>query len=147
MPTPHSSRFDARLEPFAAVHAFVEQFCAGVAVDPGTSAALTLIVEELFANSVQHGYRGSEESAPEWPIWLTLGINDDRVEAVYEDAAPAYNPFENIAVPDYSGPVESWRMGGLGVLLVARHASDLDYERRSGRNRIRFTVPMNNPAA
>jgi anti-sigma regulatory factor (Ser/Thr protein kinase) len=122
-------------------------FAQGVAVGPGTCAALTLIVEELFANSVQHGYRGSEESAPEWPIWLTLGINEDRVEAVYEDAAPAYNPFENIAVPDYSGTGRDLAHGRPGRAAGARHASDLDYERRSGRNRIRFTVPMNDPAA
>ncbi len=143
MATPQIRRFDARLELFTAVRDFVDEFCAGARVDPRTGAALTLIVEELFANSVQHGYRAEPSSAAEWPVWLTLGIEDGRIGAVYEDAAPEYNPFAKIAVPDYSGPAESWRMGGLGVVLVAGHASDIDYERRSGRNRIRFTVPLN----
>ena len=137
-----SRRFDARLDAFAAVHTFAERFCAGAGVDSRASAALTLIVEELFANSVQHGYRAAQACAAEWPVWLTLAVNGGRVVAAYEDAAPAYNPFEKIAAPDYSGPAETWRVGGLGVLLVAGHASDLDYERRGGRNHIRFTVPM-----
>jgi anti-sigma regulatory factor (Ser/Thr protein kinase) len=142
MVTSQSRRFDARLDGFAAVHAFVEQFCAGAGVDSRASAALTLIVEELFANSVQHGYRAAQGSAPEWPVWLTLAVNGERVVAAYEDAAPAYDPFEKIAAPDYSGPAHTWRVGGLGVLLVAGHASDLDYARRCGRNSIRFAVPM-----
>ena len=142
MVNPQSRRFDARLELFAAVHAFVERFCGGAGVSPRTSAALTLIVEELFANSVQHGYRAAGQREAEWPVWLTLGVTDDRIEAVYEDAAAAFNPFAKITAPDYSGPAETWRVGGLGVLLVTGHASDLDYERKSGRNRIRFTVPI-----
>ena len=142
MATAQTRRFDARLELFTAVHDFVDAFCAGARVDSRTGAALTLIVEELFANSVQHGYRADPAAAAEWPVWLTLGTADGRIDAVYEDAAPEYNPFAKIAPPDYSGPAESWRMGGLGVLLVAGHASDLDYERRGGRNRIRFTVPL-----
>ena len=145
MATTQSRRFDARLELFSAVHAFVERFCAGAGVDPRASAALTLIVEELFANSVQHGYRAAVSSAPEWPVWLTLAIASDCVEALYEDATPAYNPFEKIARPDYSGPADTWPTGGLGVLLVAGHASDLDYQRKCSRNSIRFAVPMGGP--
>ncbi len=147
MATSQTRRFDARLELFTAVHDFIDAFCAGGRVDSRTGAAVTLIVEELFANSVQHGYRAGASSDAEWPVWLTLGIADRRIDAVYEDAAPEYNPFAKIDAPDYSGPVESWRMGGLGVLLVAGHASDIDYERRCGRNRIRFAVPLNDSAS
>ena len=142
MGTPQSRRFDARRELFAAVQPFIEDFCAAARVDSRASAALTLIVEELFANSVQHGYRASAAAGAEWPIWLALDIQRGRIEAVYEDAAPAYNPFAKIAPPDYSGPADSWRVGGLGVLLVAGHAADLAYERTEGRNSIRFTVPV-----
>ena len=146
MATPQIRRFDARLELFTAVRGFVDEFCAAARVDPPTGAALTLIVEELFANSVQHGYRAGPSYA-EWPVWLSLAIADGRIDALYEDAAPEYNPFAKIAAPDYSGPAESWRLGGLGVVLVAGHASDIDYERRCGRNRIRFTVPLKDCAS
>ena len=142
MAASQSRRFNARVELFSVVRAFIEQFCAASGANSGTATALTLIVEELFANSAQHGYHPSQPCAPDWPVWLTLGVTGDGIDAVYEDDAPEYNPFVKVAAPDYSGPADTWRVGGLGVVLVAGHASHLDYQRRSGRNSIRFMVPL-----
>ena len=67
---------------------------------------------------------------------------DELTELRSQDAAPAHNPFDNIVPPDYSGPAESWRIGGWGVPLIARIAGSLRYEHSGGRNRIHFTLPI-----
>ena len=143
MATPQIREFDTGPEAFAELRGFVERFRADAGIDPRTFAVLLLICEELFENSVQHGYRDAPSDASEQPIWLTLTATGEGIDAVYEDAAPAYNPFANVSAPDYSGPPETWRVGGLGIPLVTRLTRDLRYEHTGERNRIRFSVPIN----
>jgi hypothetical protein len=40
---------------------------------------------------------------------------DGEVVVIYEDAASAHDPFAKAATPDYSGPVDTWQVGGVGV--------------------------------
>jgi anti-sigma regulatory factor (Ser/Thr protein kinase) len=89
---------------------------------------------------VGHGYPELRGNSAEWPIWLTLSLAGDRVRVVYEDAAAAYDPFASVVEPDYSGPPESWRIGGWGIPLVTKFTHDLHYERIEGHNRISFAV-------
>jgi anti-sigma regulatory factor (Ser/Thr protein kinase) len=73
---------------------------------------------------------------------LILAAAGDSIEAVYEDAAPAHDPFAKVVVPDYTGPAESWKVGGLGIPIVTKLGHDVRYERTGGRNRIRFAVAI-----
>ncbi len=43
-------------------------------------------------------------------------------------------------MPDETATVEEWPVGGLGVLLVAAMAREIEYCRADGRNRIRLVV-------
>lgn len=137
-PQPH--RFEARLERFAELRDHAERFCAHAGLEPAAIGRLVLVLEELFANTVEHGYSRLAEAPAERPVWLTLAPAMGRIEVVYEDAGPEYDPFSRAAAPDYSGPVDSWQVGGLGVALVIRLGRNVRYERTGGRNRIRFTV-------
>src|SRR6185436_17311479 len=103
--------FNARLEPFSAVREFIECFCASADAPHRTCEKLILIVDELSENSMRHGYRAATGDSAEWPIWLTLSASGSEIVALYEDAAPSHNPFDNIVPPDYSGPPENWRIG------------------------------------
>lgn len=141
MVTPQIRRFNARIELFSEARGFIERFCANSDVNSNASAKLILILEELFTNTVEHGYPGVQGGVAEWPIWLTLTAARGGIETVYEDAAVAHDPFAKVAMPDYSGPAENWRVGGLGIILVTTLGRDLHYERTGGRNRICFTLP------
>ena len=141
MITSQSRQFNARLEAFSVVRAFIEQFCTEAAVTKRSSENLILIIDELSENTVRHGYPAMNGNTADWPVWLTLSVLDRDIVTLYEDAAPAHNPFDKIAPPDYSGPPESWPIGGWGVSIITRIASNLRYEHTGGRNRIHFTLP------
>ncbi len=141
MVTPQSRQFNLRLEAFSVVREFIEQFCAGAGITQRSRENLILIIDELSENTVRHGYPSMPAQACAWPIWLTLSVCGSKIETLYEDAAPAHNPFEKIASPDYSGPPEGWPIGGWGVPIVTRIAGNLRYEHAGGRNRIHFTLP------
>lgn len=142
MTTPQMRQFDTGPDAFAELRGFVERCCTDAGIEPRTIAVLLLICEELFENTVQHGYQDAPSGTSEQPIWLTLTVTGESINAVYEDAAPAYNPFANVSAPDYAGPAETWRAGGLGIVLVTQLTRDRRYEHTGKRNRICFSVPI-----
>jgi serine/threonine-protein kinase RsbW len=147
MAAPHVRRFNARLEPFSAVRGFVECFCSSAGVPHRTCEKLILVIDELSTNSMLHGYRAAAGDRDEWPIWLTLSVSGCDIVALYEDAAPAHNPFDKVVSPDYSGPAEHWRIGGWGVPIISGIAANLRYEYICSHNRIHFTLRFQPPAA
>jgi len=131
----HARRFSARLAEFDTIAAYIEHTCAELTDE--ARLRLVLLVEELFANSVNHGYGGDSDS----PIWLTLGIGDETLKLVYEDCAPPYNPFDAVDATSMQDDVEHRRIGGLGIVLLVELSSSRSYERRDDRNVIELHVP------
>jgi sigma-B regulation protein RsbU (phosphoserine phosphatase) len=62
------------------------------------------------------------------------------------DSAGEYNPLAR-ADPDLTLPLEQRRPGGLGVFLVKQLADEVSYERREGRNHLRFLKRFENKVA
>lgn len=126
--------FAARLTALPATAAFIDAFCASNGFGSADALRLTLVVEELFTNSVMHGYGGECDA----PIEVALAAADGEIALLYEDAAPAYDPLGEFATaPDHLlGTVESRPAGGLGIHLVRELAADARYAREEGRNRL-----------
>jgi serine/threonine-protein kinase RsbW len=139
--------FQARLELFPELRDYAERRCMEVGFERAATDRLVLVLEELFANTVQHGYPQMAGTAAERPVWLTIAPAMGRIDVTYEDAGPEYDPFTKAATPDYSGPVHSWQIGGLGVTLVVRLGRNVRYERQEGRNRISFAILAAAPGA
>ena len=99
-----------------------------------------LAVEELFANSIHHGY--GEES--DQPVWLSVALQADTLYLVYADQAAAFDPFAAIETPDDdpAAPLDGRRVGGLGRLLVRELAGQCAYGREGERNVTRLEFPV-----
>ena len=147
MATPQPRSFEARLELFPELRGYAEGCCSEAGLERVAIDRLILVLEELFANTVEHGYSRLAEPSGGRLVWLTIVAAMGRIEVVYEDAAPEHDPFTRAAEPDYTGPVDSWQVGGLGVALVIRFGRNVRYERTEGRNRIYFTTLASLPAA
>ena len=113
----------------------------GLWADQGVSRAVTWPVEvsldEVLANVVRHGLAGrGGEARVELEILLEAG-NPPRCELRVEDDGPAFDPL-GAAAPDTALGVDERPIGGLGIELVRRLMDEIHYERRDGRNRLRF---------
>jgi serine/threonine-protein kinase RsbW len=98
---------------------------------------LNLVVEELFTNTVKHGHHGDCDA----PIWVEVSRAGDRVELIYEDKAPPFNPYSKLLdQPPPDTTVSMRKIGGLGVLLTRQLAASRDYAYLFGRNRIRLVL-------
>ena len=131
--TPRSAMFLAQLDALRRIGAFVEAYCTAAGIPRASALRLNLVLEELFVNSVRHGYRG--ECAE--PVWITLREKRSAIEVTYEDTAPPFNPY---AHAEQSGAQGAGRIGGLGVLLTQELAASREYAYLFGRNRIRLAL-------
>lgn len=147
MTLPQPRRFEASQERFQELRGYAERYCADAGIDQEMSSRLVLVLEELFANTVEHGYGRVAGDAAEKPVWLTLTAAGNGVEVIYEDAAPAHDPFSKAVAPDYTGPVDTWQIGGVGVALVIKLGRNVSYDRSQDRNCIRFTIPARRAGA
>jgi serine/threonine-protein kinase RsbW len=128
--------FRARLDETSNVSAFVESSIAGM--QPRLIMRLRLAVEELFVNTVTHGHGGDSEA----PVDVTLRIDGDRVILVYEDTAPAFDPFAKVDAPDPTATLEGRNVGRLGVFLITQVAERCDYARTGNRNCVTVELPV-----
>ncbi|HYR36343.1 MAG TPA: ATP-binding protein [Burkholderiales bacterium] len=120
--------FLARLAELKRIGSFLEAFCAEVRLPRERCLRLNLVLEELFINSVNHGYRGDCDA----PVWVTIDAQPQAVQLTYEDTAPPFNPF--------AYRVQMGKIGGLGVLLTRELAAARDYTYLFGRNRVRLSL-------
>jgi anti-sigma regulatory factor (Ser/Thr protein kinase) len=128
--------FHARLSQVGAVRDFVEDFCARQGIERERCLRLNLVLEELFVNTVQHGYRRDCDA----PVWMTLGLAPGEVHVNYEDTAPPFNPYAHLPWVPLDTTLEMRKAGGLGLLLTKELAATRDYGYVFGRNRIRLAM-------
>lgn len=104
-------------------------FARAQAIPDETVTQVTLALDEIVTNVIEHGYEGTEPR----PIAVRLSLADGKLTVEVEDEGRAFNPLE-APEPDVSLPLEERPIGGLGILL-ARHMMDsLEYARTRGKN-------------
>ena len=99
--------------------------CARMAVADADCLRLQLLAEELFINTVEHGFCGPSSTA----VRLALGRDAGGLTLHYEDEAPAFDPF---AASPQTASEDT--IGGLGLTLLHGMSRTRHYRREAGRN-------------
>ena len=73
--------YDARLPSFAEVRALAEAFGQTAGAGHEATIRVVLVLEELFTNTVAHGYPPGGEGR----VWVTLALTGNAIEITYED--------------------------------------------------------------
>jgi serine/threonine-protein kinase RsbW len=128
--------YRARLPSFAEVRARAVSFGQAGGVGPETTIRVVLVLEELFTNTVSHGYPAGIDG----PVWISLALRGDVVEITYEDACPPFDPIGG--APAIPRPNETGSVGGVGLALVRGLSASARYARLGERNRVTLTVAI-----
>ena len=128
----------ARMEGLAEAISFVEAFCADRGVSESDGLRLSLVLEELFTNTVVHGHGGGSDA----PVRIGLRVDGSHVELSYEDNAPPFDPLDHLAKSpiDPAAEVPDRPIGHLGIPLIVNMAERIAYARADGCNRIRLAL-------
>ena len=125
-----------------------------------TILQIELLLEELFTNSIAHGYAaavdtaaadavafdpsGAKSACVSAPgrIWITLQQQSGALHITYADAAPPYNPLNASHNQFNTAPfsLEKCQVGGIGLILIQQAPFPLSYSYQDGQNRIRFII-------
>ena len=122
---------------------FVEEFCRERQVARNDVLRLSLIVEELFTNTVMHGHGGDSDA----PVRIGLGGDLLNFDLTYEDTAPPFDPLDQGArsTIDPGDDLSERPVGHFGLVLVVSMAARCSYAREQDRNRLRLTVRRQEP--
>jgi len=134
-----SRTFPAQLRAFEQVKALVDEFGEAAGLAREDRHKLTLIVEELFTNTVTHGHRGDSNAL----VQISLEDTAAGVQLTYEDSAPQFDPLAASRSTDIDSTINERRIGGLGVFLTIGLTNNADYRFVEGRNRISLTLVPN----
>jgi anti-sigma regulatory factor (Ser/Thr protein kinase) len=133
--------YEARLLSFAEVRALAEAFGQTAGAGHEATIRVVLVLEELFTNTVAHGYPPGGEGR----VWVALALTGNAIEITYEDAAPPFDPFG--APAGAARSVAERPVGGVGLALVRGLSATRRYARVGDRNRVVLTVALGASAA
>ena len=140
IPSPVEQReFLARTASLTDVAAFIDDFGSRHGLDPGLALKLTLVLEELVTNTIEHGFGGGSDA----PIRIALtSTNDHSVSIDFADTAPPFDPLAHSALTTAAvgDPFDARPVGGLGIHLIGQLASTARYARDGERNRLWLTL-------
>lgn len=130
-------RFAARMDSLTPFLAYTRHCIDAASLKEPVAGRIELVLEELFTNTVKHGYgRECDES-----IWLRIERRDATMTVEYSDAAPPYDPMQHHADLDFDAADRP--EGGLGILIARRLSDRMAYRYAAGRNvlAMEFDIP------
>jgi serine/threonine-protein kinase RsbW len=110
---------------------YIESFAGAHLLAPADTRAITLVAEELFANTINHS------QPPATCIEFSLACDGSAITAVYSDDAAEFDPTAYPEV-DTTLPLDQRPIGGLGIHFIRRTMQTFGYRRNRGRNFISF---------
>lgn len=126
-------RFPARMEAFEAIRERLEISVSPLDWKSGDIHRCTLILEELFTNSVKYGMPAGADNH----VYLGIVTAADRsIALTYEDRAPHHDPFAEVSTAHTNPDINMRGIGGLGVPLILRLTEQARYTALPTGNRI-----------
>lgn len=143
MTADHVCAVPARMDCLPQAIAFVEEFCRKRQVASSDGLRLSLVVEELFTNTVMHGHGGDSDA----PVRIGLSADLQHLDLTYEDTAPPFDPLDQVARSTTDPGTEAFErpVGHFGLALVVSMAVRASFVRENDWNRLRLTLRRQAP--
>ncbi len=115
-----------------------EAFLAAAAVDPGDSAQVMIMLDEIASNIIKAAWPPDEEHRLD--VTLTIEPGGRLLLLASDDGAP-FDPTQTDP-PDLDTALDDRVVGGLGLFIVGEMSDSMEYTRVEGRNRLLVTKQM-----
>ena len=124
--------FGRSLDELKNIVRFTEEFFAQDEIDESVRYIVDLCVEELFVNMVTY------DTETDSDILIEMNPNERGVEVSMTDfGVEKFDPRDAAAV-DVDAPLDQRTPGGLGLYLVLKMVSSINYEYRDRNSKITF---------
>ena len=134
MPPTFQRTFSRNVSDYLAVAGEVEQFCAENRLRTAVSFNVSLVLEEMVLNLIDHAVGSATDR-----LDVRIELQPGRVVLVLEDDGVPFDPRSAPAF-DKSKPLDQRGPRGMGIHLVRSVTQDIAYERVGSRNRLRLAI-------
>lgn len=110
------------------------RFLEAQQVESRATHHVAMIVEELLTNVGTHG------NCRDTPARVSISVAPEQVTGEVVDGGSPFDPREG-PEPDLESAIHDRPVGGLGLFLVRRFTTALEYVRQNGENYTTFAVP------
>ena len=107
------------------VYNFIDNKLKDISLDKSISNKIKLVTDEIYSNIIF--YSGATHAK------VSLSKSDKEIILTFYDNGKAYNPLDTQS-PDTTLDAEDRRIGGLGIYIVKKTASRIDYSNKDGFN-------------
>lgn len=143
-----SSHIPARLRlarnhaQLARLEAWLHDFSTACELPARTSFGLELVLTEAVTNIMDHSRNAGVDSLNETnEIEVICTLRDSYVSAELIDNGPPFDPTASSPVV-LPANLDEASPGGLGIHLMRRYTSSMEYVREQNKNVLRMTVPV-----
>ncbi len=116
---------------------FIEDNMQKYHVANETVFKMVTAAEEIYANIASYAYEKKEEME----IVVKTHFDGTYYHIKFIDFGKEYNPLTRTD-PDISAPLEERSIGGLGIFLVKKFASDVTYTRQNNQNVLKISIKV-----
>ncbi|GGB45985.1 hypothetical protein GCM10011316_17650 [Roseibium aquae] len=134
-----------KLDSLLALYAFIDQFAKRSGASDDLRRTISLVVEELFTNTVSYGYpHGTADQ-----IRLEILLDTRHADVTLTDHGIAFDAGIAREVEFGTASAEQREIGGLGLFLVHQLADSVTNTRQTGTNvtHVRLPVPSRDTGA
>ena len=121
----------ARFSALPALIAHIEQQAQRAGIGLKCQQRMQLVIEELFANTIRHGYRKECEA----PVHLQVTCTEKQCRLRYSDNAP---PFDLLHAP--TAPTNPDQIGGAGLKLIRHLTNSIRVQNTAEGNSLELIV-------
>lgn len=129
--------FPATFDAYAKAAAELRRALESRGVGPRPRHYAELVFEEIVSNIIRHGCANQ----PECEVEVSLGVKADAIVLDFQDNAPPFDPLGHKMAKLPGSLEEAGTGGGLGLRLVRKASSRIDYQ-RTAENRNHLTVTI-----
>lgn len=97
--------------------------------------AIRLAIEEAITNAFEHGH---SQLDPSLPILVEYAITETDIQIAIEDQGPGFSPAD---LPDPTLQENLSKPSGRGVMLMRAYMTDVAFNKKGNRVRLRFQRP------
>ena len=120
-------------ESIAEASAFLEERLAAFGVEGKAASRMLVVLDEIWCNIVRYSHARQAQ--------LRLTRLGDTVMLSFRDDGIPYNPLQ-APVPDVTLSAEEREVGGLGIFMVRKLMSQVDYQYKDNRNCLTLTLRL-----
>ena len=131
MSTHKTVRITNQRDQIDTVRKFFDDYSKDNKLTEKTVHDIQMALDEVLTNIVNYGYEDTDEHQ----IDIHFGVNDDAVKVEIVDDSKPYNILEKDN-PDISLSMEDKPIGGLGIFLIKKLMSNVDYYTEEGKNHL-----------